>query len=194
MKKNNPMTEENISNDWQRTAPYVISVTHKPSFFQRLFFKFIRRENLTYWQDRFGKYVTLLDGNNVSHLPNFGNHRRIKIQMENGNMAYRQFLGTVHSNPFTIGQMFQFSRTAQQVGQTISFTDFELHGSSTQYPQTPIINPYQNQSENSKLDFHNQPKIDGNSRMRFKLLCGVSVNLQLFKTNQLIVDLPRKIQ
>jgi len=163
--------------------PYCISIMHKPNFWQKLFLKFIPQSNKAWWMERFGKYITILDGNNVSHLENYGLDPRVKIELQNGNMTYRQFLGNILVNPFGLEKIYMNSRIPQQVVQTLSFSSFELLGASTPYGKTPTINLFQNQSGSTILEW--KTTLNGNSKIRFKILCGASVNIQLYGTHKI---------
>lgn len=118
---------------------------------------------------------------NVNLLPtanNFGNAAAITITMQNGNLTYGQFLGQIREKPFRISQIYQVSTTTAQVTQALAFTTFDTFGASTNYSRAPIINPFQNQSGTSVLDY--PFTVDGNTLLTFTLLASATVTFQFF--------------
>lgn len=124
--------------------------------------------------------ATLFDAN-ISLLGttnNFGNSAAVTITMQNGNLTYGQFLGQLREKPFRINQIYQVSTTNAQVTQALSFTTFDTFGASTNYSRAPILNPFQNQSGTSVLDY--PFTVDGNTKLTFTLLGSATVTFQFF--------------
>jgi len=124
--------------------------------------------------------VTLFNSN-VNLLPtsnNFGNAAAVTVTMQNGNLTYGQFLGQLREKPFRISQVYQVSTTNAQVTQALSFTTFDTFGASTNYSRAPIINPFQNQTGTSVLDY--PFTVDGNTALSFTLLGSATVTFQFF--------------
>lgn len=124
--------------------------------------------------------ATLFDSN-INLLPtanNFGNGAAVTITMQNGNLTYGQFLGQVREKPWRAAQVYQTSTTNAQVTQSLSFTTFNEFGASTNYGRAPILNPFQNQSGTSVLDY--SFTIDGNTKITFTLLGSATVTFQFF--------------
>lgn len=124
--------------------------------------------------------VVLFDANNAL-LPtsnNYGNSAAVTVTMQNGNLTYGQFLGQLREKPFRISQIYQVSTTNAQVTQALSFTTFDDFGASTNYSRAPILNPFQNQSGTSILDY--SFTVDGNTKMTFTLLASATVTFQFF--------------
>ena len=124
--------------------------------------------------------VTLFNSN-LNLLPtanNFGNAAAVTVTMQNGNLTYGQFLGQLREKPFRISQVYQVSTTNAQVTQALSFTTFDTFGASTNYSRAPIINPFQNQTGTSVLDY--PFTVDGNTALSFVLLGSATVVFQFF--------------
>jgi len=124
--------------------------------------------------------VTLFNSN-VSLLPtttNYGNVAAVTVSLQNGNLTYGQFLGQIREKPFRISQIYQVSTTNAQVTQALAFTTFDTFGASTNYSRAPIINPFQNQTGTSVLDY--PFTVDGNTAFSFTLLASATVTFQFF--------------
>lgn len=118
---------------------------------------------------------------NVNLLPtatNYGNSAAVTITMQNGNLTYGQFLGQLREKPFRISQIYQFSSNTSQPFQALSFTTFDTFGASTNYSRAPILNPFQNQSGASILDY--PFTVDGNTKLSFTLLASATTTFQFY--------------
>ncbi len=124
--------------------------------------------------------VILLDANTAT-LPtttNFGNAAAITITLQNGNLTYGQFLNQIKAKPFRVAQLMLNSTTASQVLNSITFTTFDTFGAQTVFSKTPYLNPFQNQSGSTIVDY--PFTVDGNTKLAINISASATLILYLF--------------
>jgi len=84
-----------------------------------------------------------LAGNSTA--PAFGNAAAITITMD-GTITYAEFLQSVKSSPFKVGQMYLQSANANQPLKTLTIINREATGRKVELPINPRLDPMQNQA------------------------------------------------
>lgn len=84
-----------------------------------------------------------LAGNSTA--PAFGNAAAITITMD-GTITYAEFLQSVKSSPFKVGQMYLQSANANQPFKTLTIINREATGRKVELPINPRLDPMQNQA------------------------------------------------
>ena len=146
---------------------------------------FVPKKYRSYWNDKFALSVTILDAC-IATLPssiNFNNHPRIKIEMQNGLMGYKEFLTMmlgINDYPlkFRVGQLYQICNHSAQPFQCIQITNYDEHGQKDILDRVPICNIFQNQSCASILDY--PFKVDQHTKLKFKILDGAVLTMAMF--------------
>lgn len=91
--------------------------------------------------------VVILGANsNLYNASNFGNAAAITITMDNGDVTYTEFLEGIKSEPFKVGMMYLQSSNTSQPFKQLTLTHREPNGRVSSLPLTPRLDPYQNQS------------------------------------------------
>ena len=92
--------------------------------------------------------VILGSNSNLFNATNFGNPAAITITMDNGTVDYTQFLESIKSQPFMVGEMYieTIAGSNSQPFQTLSLAYTEPNGRTTSIPVSPRRDPMQNQN------------------------------------------------
>ncbi len=186
MTQETPSTNPDIKEPLPVSEPYVFKITCRPSFWHNIFMFFIPKKYRSYWNDKFALSVSILDAN-LALLPtarNFNNHPRIKIEMYNGLMDYKQFLrmlSGLNDSPlkFRVGQLYQRCNLSEQPFQKIEFTNFNESGKKEILEKIPILNPFQNMSSVSILDYYTF-SVNQNTKLKFRILDGAILTMAMF--------------
>lgn len=118
---------------------------------------------------------------NIATLPtttNFGNGAAITITMQNGALTYGQFLNQIKAKPFRVAQIMLVSTTAAQVLNAITFLTFDTFGASTTFSKTPFLNPFQNQSGSTYVDY--PFTVDGNTKLTINIAASATLTAYFF--------------
>lgn len=84
-----------------------------------------------------------LAGNTTA--PAFGNAAAITITMD-GTITYAEFLQSIKSSPFKVGQVYLQSANANQPFKTLTIVNREATGRKVELPINPRLDPMQNQA------------------------------------------------
>jgi hypothetical protein len=84
-----------------------------------------------------------LAGNSTA--PAFGNAAAITITMD-GTITYAEFLQSIKSSPFKVGQVYLQSANANQPFKTLTIVNREATGRKVELPINPRLDPMQNQA------------------------------------------------
>lgn len=91
--------------------------------------------------------------------PNYGNAAGISITMGISNVSYTEFLYQSMNKPFAIGLTYITSTSDAQVLETLTLTVKDANGNVTQKVLTPVVDPYQQQT--NRVAFRYAYTIDG---------------------------------
>ncbi len=123
------------------SQPYIVSITNTNT-------------TTAYPCTILGAYSTL-----AYSAPNWQNSASISITMGIAGVTYQEFLYQSMNKPFTVGQTYYQSSTANQVLETLTLIQKDVNGNESQKTLVPTIDPYQQQNSIVIVKF--SYKIDG---------------------------------
>lgn len=125
--------------------------------------------------------------NTTSTSTNFGNPAAITITMLNANVSYAQFLQALKSTSFQVGMIYMQSSNTTQPFTTLTVSQTELNGNTSQLVYQPALNPDQQQNTVSTM----KVRLNVNAFTQLSIQIEANATLQLRLYPQELIDVSR---
>lgn len=131
--------------------------------------------------------VTILNANGALFgATNFGNDAAITITMDSDDVTYTEFLQSIFSEPFKVGQMYLQSSNANQPFKRFTITYKESTGRVVKTPITPALDPMQNQ--NGVVIVRHKFPVNAWTSITTTILASATLTMRLYPSIQLDIS------